>query len=184
MKVLYLVNPLLGETQAEAQARHDGAAGAGRGPGAAAARLLRQDHQHRFRQYDLDAPVDTLDLHTNGHQQSLDDFKRVAGKIAARRHAELTAAPRLGRAGGTPDAVAGQMAEAMQEVGGDGFLFCMGDVSRRTVAEVADGLVPALQRRGLVRRGMRMRSSATTCWSSERGKVGRHCLPEPHPSFL
>jgi hypothetical protein len=28
----------------------------------------------------------------------------------------------------------------------------MSDVSRRTVAEVADGLVPALQRRGLARR--------------------------------
>ena len=36
--------------------------------------------------------------------------------------------------------------------GGDGFLFSMPDVSRRVVATVADGLVPALQRRGLVRR--------------------------------
>ncbi len=53
---------------------------------------------------------------------------------------------------GTPDAIAGQMAEAMEEVGGDGFLFSMTDVSRRTIAEVADGLVPALQARGLTRR--------------------------------
>jgi hypothetical protein len=37
-------------------------------------------------------------------------------------------------------------------VGGDGFLFSMGDVSRRVVAEVTDGLVPALQARGLTRR--------------------------------
>ena len=44
------------------------------------------------------------------------------------------------------------MAEVMEEVGGDGFLFSMGDVSRRTIAEVADGLVPALQERGLARR--------------------------------
>lgn len=53
---------------------------------------------------------------------------------------------------GTPDAVASQMADAMQEAGGDGFLLSMSDVSRRTVAEVADGLVPTLQARGLVRR--------------------------------
>ena len=53
---------------------------------------------------------------------------------------------------GTPDTVAGQMAEAMQEVGGDGFLIALPNVSRRSVAEVTDGLVPALQRRGLVRK--------------------------------
>ena len=41
----------------------------------------------------------------------------------------------------------------MQEVGGDGFLLVLGDVSRKTVAEITDGLVPALQQRGLVRRG-------------------------------
>jgi len=43
------------------------------------------------------------------------------------------------------------MAEVMEEVGGDGFLFSLPDVSRRIIAEIADGLVPALQRRGLVR---------------------------------
>ena len=44
------------------------------------------------------------------------------------------------------------MGEVMEEVGGDGFLFSMPNVNRRTIAEVTDGLVPALQRRGLVRR--------------------------------
>jgi hypothetical protein len=44
------------------------------------------------------------------------------------------------------------MAEAMQQVGGDGFLFSLPDVSRRTIAEIEDGLVPALQKRGLVRK--------------------------------
>jgi alkanesulfonate monooxygenase SsuD/methylene tetrahydromethanopterin reductase-like flavin-dependent oxidoreductase (luciferase family) len=54
---------------------------------------------------------------------------------------------------GTPDSVAERMAEVMQEVGGDGFLFSLPNVTRRLIAEVTDGLVPALQRRGLVRRG-------------------------------
>ena len=53
---------------------------------------------------------------------------------------------------GSPDAVAAQMAEAMEEVGGDGFLFSMPNVSRRTTAEIADGLAPALQQRGLTRK--------------------------------
>ena len=43
------------------------------------------------------------------------------------------------------------MAEIMQEVGGDGFLIALPDVSRRSVATITDGLVPVLQRRGLTR---------------------------------
>ena len=43
------------------------------------------------------------------------------------------------------------MGEVMEEVGGDGFLFTQGNMTRRTIAEVTDGLIPALQQRGLVR---------------------------------
>ena len=52
---------------------------------------------------------------------------------------------------GTPDSVAAEMAEAMAEIGGDGFLLTQ-PLSRRSIAEITDGLVPALQRRGAVRR--------------------------------
>ncbi|MBR0653714.1 NtaA/DmoA family FMN-dependent monooxygenase [Plastoroseomonas arctica] len=153
VKVLFLVNPILGGTQEEAVARK-------------AARLARAEASIPqllaffgkitnidFGKYDLDTPVDQLTLTTNGHQQTLDDFKKNAGKKSLR---EAMLAYR-GTSGsvelvGTPDAVAGQMAEVMEEVGGDGFLFSMNDVSRRIVAEVADGLVPALQARGLTRR--------------------------------
>jgi hypothetical protein len=40
----------------------------------------------------------------------------------------------------------------MEEVGGDGFLIALPNVSRKSVAEITDGLVPALQQRGLVRK--------------------------------
>lgn len=40
----------------------------------------------------------------------------------------------------------------MEEVGGDGFVIA-GPLTRRYIAEVTDGLVPVLQRRGLVRDG-------------------------------
>ena len=53
---------------------------------------------------------------------------------------------------GTADSVAAQMAEMMEFVGGDGFLISMPNVTRRTLAEIEDGLVPALQDRGLVRK--------------------------------
>jgi FMN-dependent oxidoreductase (nitrilotriacetate monooxygenase family) len=153
VKVLFLVNPILGDTMEEAMVRK-------------AARIRRAEASIPqllaffgkitnidFGKYDLDTPVDQLTLTTNGHQQSLDDFKRVAGKKSL-REAMLSYRGTSGSVElvGTPDAVAAQMAETMEEVGGDGFLFSMNDVSRRIVAEVADGLVPALQARGLVRR--------------------------------
>jgi hypothetical protein len=42
------------------------------------------------------------------------------------------------------------MGEAIREIGGDGFMITEG-LTRRTIGEIADGLVPALQRRDLVR---------------------------------
>ena len=49
--------------------------------------------------------------------------------------------------------MADEMEWLMDEVGGDGFLITLHNqgVSRRHVIEVTDGLVPELQRRGLVR---------------------------------
>jgi long-chain alkane monooxygenase len=48
--------------------------------------------------------------------------------------------------------VAAKMGEAMEEVGGDGFLLSP-EVTRHNIAEIADGLAPALRRRGLIRSG-------------------------------
>jgi alkanesulfonate monooxygenase SsuD/methylene tetrahydromethanopterin reductase-like flavin-dependent oxidoreductase (luciferase family) len=54
---------------------------------------------------------------------------------------------------GTPDQVAERMGDVMETVGGEGFFICQPFLrsSRRYVLEVTDGLVPALQKRGLVR---------------------------------
>ena len=103
-----------------------------------------------FSTFDLDQPVG--ELTTNGHQQSLAQFLRKAGKRTLR---EAIISYTSGGASidlvATPDQVAAQMGEVMEEVGGDGFLFSMPNVNRRTIAEITDGLVPALQQRGLVR---------------------------------
>ena len=98
-----------------------------------------------FSQFDPDAPLE--DLHTNGHQSALAKWmgktpRQLGVNQAVKQGLDLT---------GTADHVAGVMAEMMEEVGGDGFLFFNPTFDRRYVIEVCDGLVPALQRRGVVR---------------------------------
>jgi FMN-dependent oxidoreductase (nitrilotriacetate monooxygenase family) len=151
-KLLFLVSPIVAETKAEARAKAD-----------QRAILAENNIDARLAQFgwstnldlsdiDLDTPVGQLELSTNGHQSSLSQFLKKAGNKSLRE-----AIIGHNSNGGTidlvgdPDSVAAQMAEAMQEIGGDGFLFNLPDLSRRSVATITDGLVPELQQRGLVR---------------------------------
>ena len=153
IKVMFCVTPVLGETQEEAQAKQQ--------------RMISAPHfindmlssisaitEIDFAQFDLDKPL-PYELKTNGEQGSLDKFQQWGSGKTLR---ELV----VGGVGGlvssveligTPDQVAERMGEVMDEVGGDGFLITTPvlRVSRRQIIEVADGLVPALQKRGLVR---------------------------------
>ena len=151
VKVLFLVGPIVAETEEDAQALRARRAAQVAAQVDRKLAFLGKLTNIDFAQFDLDAPVGSLT--TNGHQQTLDDFKRRAGDKTLR---EAAAAYNSDGGSvslvGTPDSVAAQMAEAMEEVGGDGFLFSMTNISRRTIAEIEDGLVPALQRRGLVRK--------------------------------
>ena len=150
-KVLFLVAPILGATREDAlQLKLRRAAQVAEQVDRKLA-FLGKITNIDFAQYDLDAPV--ADLTTNGHQQTLDDFKRKAGNRTLRDAiAAYSSDGGSVELVGSPDDVAAQMAEAMQAAGGDGFLFSLPNVSRRTIAEIEDGLVPALQRRGLMRR--------------------------------
>jgi FMN-dependent oxidoreductase (nitrilotriacetate monooxygenase family) len=150
-KVLFLIAPVIAETEDEARER------ARRRDRQAVANLdvafarLGWITNIDFSKLDLDAPVGALT--TNGHQESLRQFLLKAGKRTLREAMEDYATSGLTvDLVGTPEQVAGQMGEVMEEVGGDGFLFSMPNVNRRTMAEIADGLIPALQRRGLTRR--------------------------------
>lgn len=151
-KVLFLINPILGETKAEAEARRDQRA-------AHAEEKIEERLAHfgkvtniDFGQFDLDMPLPD-DVTTNGHQQNLEMFRSMAkGRSIRQTMASFNAVDYSIPLCGTPDAVAAQMGEAMEEVGGDGFLFAMPNVNRRILAEIEDGLVPALQDRGLVRK--------------------------------
>jgi FMN-dependent oxidoreductase (nitrilotriacetate monooxygenase family) len=150
-KVLFLVAPIIAETDADAQELKRRRAVRAAAQVDRKLAFLGKITNIDFAQFDLDAPV--ADLTTNGHQQTLDDFKRKAGDRTLRDAiAAYSSDGGSVELVGTPDALAGQMAEAMQGAGGDGFLLSLPDVSRRSIAEIEDGLVPALQRRGLVRK--------------------------------
>lgn len=152
-KILFLISPIVAETNEEARAK-----------AAQRAVVAEKNIEMKLAQFgwstnldlsdvDLDTPVAQLELSTNGHQSSLAMFLKRAGNRSLRE-----AIIHYTSNGGTidlvgdPDTVAGQMAEAMQEIGGDGFLINLPDVSRRSIATITDGLVPELQQRNLVRR--------------------------------
>jgi FMN-dependent oxidoreductase (nitrilotriacetate monooxygenase family) len=151
IKVLYLVAPIVGETEADAQAARQR-----RAEWAARRWETRLAHFSKITNIDfaaLDPDCPLGELTTNGHQQSLEEFKRKAGNRTLRQHmTDYESTISSVELVGTPDAVAAQMGEVMQAVGGDGFLFSLPNVSRRVIGEIAEGLVPALQKRGLVRK--------------------------------
>ena len=150
-KILYLINPILGETMDMAEERRE----------MRQALAMEQTEQRLahfgkvtnidFGQFDLDKPLPD-DVTTNGHQLNLEQFRTMAkGRSIRETMASFNAVDYSIGLCGTPDSVAARMGEVMQEVGGDGYLFTMPNLSRRILAEIEDGLVPALQSRGLVR---------------------------------
>ena len=150
-KVLFMISPLIAETTEDAQRLKEQRVAHVAAQVDRKLAFLGKITNIDFSQFDLDAPVGALT--TNGHQQTLDEFKRKAGNRTLRE-----AATAFNSDGGSvelvgsADDVASQMAEAMAHAGGDGFLLSLPNLSRRSLAEIEDGLVPALQKRGLFRR--------------------------------
>jgi FMN-dependent oxidoreductase (nitrilotriacetate monooxygenase family) len=152
VKVLFLVAPVVDETDEAAHAK--------------AQRLVTNPHyiefvltemasitEVDFSQFDLDEPLPD-DLTTNGERGTLEGFMQRGSGKTLRQLIGLGLVPGVELVG-TPDTVAATMDELMQEVGGDGFLITSpsNQLDRRYVTEITDGLVPALQRRGVVRTG-------------------------------
>jgi alkanesulfonate monooxygenase SsuD/methylene tetrahydromethanopterin reductase-like flavin-dependent oxidoreductase (luciferase family) len=149
-KILYLIGPVVAASREEAQIRVDRRRAAAEANIDARLAQMGWSTNIDFSGHDLDAPV--AELTTNGHQSSLAQFvRRAGGKTLREAIIGYSTSGGVVDFVGTPDDVAAQMDEVMQEVGGDGFLFSLSDVSRKSVAEITDGLVPALQQRGLTR---------------------------------
>jgi alkanesulfonate monooxygenase SsuD/methylene tetrahydromethanopterin reductase-like flavin-dependent oxidoreductase (luciferase family) len=148
-KVLYLVYPFLDETTEEAKAKHHRMVTE---PSFIEAALagIGQITDIDFSPYDLDQPLPKLT--TNGESGALDKFQQWGSGKTLRQLASERFDNGLDLIG-TPDTVAERMGEAIAAIGGDGFLIStpFQRISRRYINEVCEGLVPALQRRGLVR---------------------------------
>jgi long-chain alkane monooxygenase len=149
VKVMFLIQPMIGETDQDARRK---------------AELWVEDESRLvdfglsslasvtsvdFARYDPDEPL-PLDLTTNGHRGQLDNMVKsrkplrelAVGVVVGSRDAGFC---------GTADVVAARMAQAMDYVGGDGYLLTHFTPTRRYVDEICDGLVPALQDCGVVR---------------------------------
>ncbi|ANP72008.1 NtaA/DmoA family FMN-dependent monooxygenase [Cryobacterium arcticum] len=149
IKVFSVVYPIVGETARDAEEKN-------------AAWYARKQHNFEvqmthfaatmeidFSPYDPDQPIPD-DVSTNGHQSTLEIWrKQLAGKTIREGFSGMRV--QTTEMVGTPDGIAAQMDEFMQEVGGDGFLIYGQPISRQYVAEMTDGVAPALQRRGLLR---------------------------------
>jgi alkanesulfonate monooxygenase SsuD/methylene tetrahydromethanopterin reductase-like flavin-dependent oxidoreductase (luciferase family) len=148
-KVLFLINPVLGETTAEAQAKAARIAEPTDDNIRAQLSLFSYASGFDFSQFELDAPLADISA-SNGHQSMVKDLMKVAeGKTLREAVATYSVLDSI-KLVGTPDEVADEMGAAMDSVGGDGFLVGSA-VTRRTITEICDGLAPALRARGLIR---------------------------------
>jgi FMN-dependent oxidoreductase (nitrilotriacetate monooxygenase family) len=149
-KVMFLVAPIVADTEEEARAKEKRWF---EDPLYIESMLstMASITEVDFSQFDWDeVPPDGLT--TNGERNSLETFlQRGSGKtLRELASVGLTKGTDLV---GTPEQVADRMGEMMEEVGGDGFLITspVMRLNRRYITEITDGLVPALQRRGLTR---------------------------------
>ncbi|MFI7503166.1 NtaA/DmoA family FMN-dependent monooxygenase [Streptomyces sp. NPDC049687] len=153
IKLLFCVSPTIAATEAEARAEVERLT-------SSAIYIektlvsISANTEIDFKQFDLDEPLPE-GLTTNGERGSLEHFMRGDGTPGPKTLRQL--AIDWAKTGvefvGTAQQVAQQMGEAMEEIGGDGFLIMKPgwDLNRKYIHSITDGLVPALQRLGLTR---------------------------------
>ncbi|MEV1292180.1 NtaA/DmoA family FMN-dependent monooxygenase [Pseudonocardia sp. NPDC049635] len=155
VKILYLVTPTVGATDADAAERNRVNRLRAEDPDQIRTRLWSMSYvsggRVDFSTFDLDGPVP--EVVGNGEQSSMAAFvENNRGKTLRQAVVEGTHFGGTLGLSGSPDTVAARMGEIMEEVGGDGFLLYP-QPNRRSIAEISDGLCTALRRRGLIRDG-------------------------------
>ncbi|NQX10975.1 NtaA/DmoA family FMN-dependent monooxygenase [Microbacteriaceae bacterium VKM Ac-2855] len=147
-KVMFIVAPVLADTQAEAERKFEEMAHPSSNSVEVSLGHMGALTEIDFSGLDFDAPFPE-NLRTNGHTTTLEKFlglgttlREATGKWATR----YTDA----RFVGTPEKVAHEMGAVFEAVGGDGFLIAGGG-TRRGITEITDGLIGALQQQGHAR---------------------------------
>ena len=151
-KVLFMVTPIVGETIAEAQAKarrmYDD------DPDAIMRKLaLLSSAQTDWSKFDLDAPLPDID-DPRGATSIVAELRRSKPDATLRELLSGSSQSESLTLVGTPESIVDEMEEAMDYVGGDGFLFFAGGgglITRHYLSDVLDGLMPELRKRGLAR---------------------------------
>jgi FMN-dependent oxidoreductase (nitrilotriacetate monooxygenase family) len=156
VKILFTIEPIIGATQREVDEKVAQKLKAQEGKIELRLAQMSKTMGFDFSSIPLDEVLpDDFEVVSNGTQHGVADLnQRLKGSTlrAAVSNGNATATPIAGiQNAGTPDVVAASLADAMDFIGGDGFLFGNGELSRRSVAEIVDGLVPVMRRRGDVR---------------------------------
>jgi FMN-dependent oxidoreductase (nitrilotriacetate monooxygenase family) len=146
IKVLFMISPVVDEFEESAKARRQAQIEEANTHAdfhiASFSRLTGID----FSKYQLDEVLPALT--SNGHQT-------IAAQLSGRTLRQALEAGRSLRdvnLVGTPAMVARAMSDLIEQVGGDGFLLTWPELTRRYISEITDGLVPALQKLGVVRK--------------------------------
>ncbi|HLS78662.1 MAG TPA: NtaA/DmoA family FMN-dependent monooxygenase [Nocardia sp.] len=156
IKVFFVVAPVIGRTDEEAQAKNEAFLAA-----------EQENFEHQmvhfaatmeidFSVFDPDLPIPD-DVTTNGHQGQFALWKEAFGGRPIREAASKMRVQSMELVG-SPVTVADKMEEAMDYVGGDGFMFLSQPPSRSYTALITEGLCPELSRRGLIRQGFSHRT--------------------------
>lgn len=153
VKVLFIVTPYLGDTEAEARASFDRQMDELRDDPSVAIASMSTAAGFDFSTIDWDTPIGNLaDEIQSEHIKSALDGLRGKGHLTLREIVVENAKTRP--LIGTPEQVADTLIEWNDSYDGDGYLFMLNQMNHfnyRALAEVIDGLVPALQEKGAVR---------------------------------
>jgi FMN-dependent oxidoreductase (nitrilotriacetate monooxygenase family) len=145
-KVMFVVSPVLGETDDEAQAKHTRMLGTSEQRMERRLAILSFSSGVDFSQFDPDGPIPDLAVNAARSTTAM----HLGPPNGATLREALSGPPPGIDLVGTVDTVAAKMGEYMQEAEGDGYLIS-GPVHRRYIAEIADGLAPALKKRQMIR---------------------------------
>ncbi|MBM9469649.1 NtaA/DmoA family FMN-dependent monooxygenase [Nakamurella leprariae] len=149
-KVLYMITPIIGETVADAQAKWRRMYTETDDAVQRKLALMSSGGRIDWAKYDLDQPFPPDVDETS----AIAEYRRIAPERTVREHIGGASQSESLTLVGTPETIADEMEEAMESVGGDGFLFFAGGgglITRRYLTEVLDGLMPELKKRGLAR---------------------------------
>ncbi|OZF33018.1 FMNH2-dependent monooxygenase [Rhodococcus sp. 14-2483-1-1] len=148
-KIMFIVSPVLGETQQEAQDKNERILDGFRNNIDVNLASMSYASGIDFSKFDLDAPIPTVETNAGRGTMALIGANTTGMTLREAASSDIRKSVQLI---GTADAVAEQMGDIAAEVGGDGFLIA-GSVNRRYISEITDGLAPELRKRGLIRDG-------------------------------